>query len=265
MNVSGTILNRARSKLASGELALGLIIRLARHFEAGGIAAISDHDFILIDCQHVSMSRDTVTSLIQGAHSAGVAPIVRVRGYDDPAIPVYLDAGALGLIAPNINSAVEARAFVDAARFPPIGRRSLPGPVGFLGYQSLGNASEAAAMDRETLLLCMIETVQGLEEHSDIVSVDGVDGLHVGAVDLLSSLGDGRSLADPIFQDHMLQIISSCVERGKACGIGGERDLERLRKYINAGAHLLTSQIDATLLIDAATKRTQALRAYLAK
>ena len=51
----------------------------------------------------------------------GIAPFVRVPANTPEHISRVLDAGALGVVAPDIHSAQEARAVVRAAKFPPLG------------------------------------------------------------------------------------------------------------------------------------------------
>ena len=126
------LVNPAKRRMQADELALGLIVRVARSVEIARIAAATGHDFLFIDAQHAAFSPETVGQIAQAAHGSGVAPIVRVRGCDDPNLPLYLDVGATGIIVPDVNSAEEARRAARAAKFAPIGRRSLPGPMPLL-------------------------------------------------------------------------------------------------------------------------------------
>ena len=103
------LVNPAKRRMQADELALGLIVRVARSVEIARIAAATGHDFLFIDAQHAAFSPETVGQIAQAAHGSGVAPIVRVRGCDDPNLPLYLDVGATGIIVPDVNSAEEAR------------------------------------------------------------------------------------------------------------------------------------------------------------
>lgn len=104
-----------------------------------------------------------------------MAPLVRVRGWDDPDIPLLLDAGATGIIVPDVATADEARAVVQTSRFPPDGARSFAAPAIGLGYAGLSPAAAARALNDDMLVVCMIETPEGLANAAEIAAVEGVD------------------------------------------------------------------------------------------
>jgi hypothetical protein len=126
------IANPAKTRMASGDVALGMIVRLARSGDIARIAKTTGHDFIFIDRQHSLFSLETVGHIAQAALGCGVAPLVRARSCDDPDVSVILDNGATGIIFPDVNSADDARRAVNACKFAPLGKRSVAG-----GYPQL--------------------------------------------------------------------------------------------------------------------------------
>jgi len=120
------------------------------------------------------------------------------------------------VVAPMINTVEEARAFVAATKYPPLGERSW-GPtraLSVLGIGSLGEQLETAT--RDTLALAMIETGRALEALDAILAVDGIDGVFMGPSDLSLTLSAGTSIAPT---DKALdQPIARIAERARAAG-----------------------------------------------
>ena len=114
--------------MEAGELALGLIVRLARSGDIARIARATGHDFLFIDVQHAIFALETIGHIAQAALGCGVAPLVRVRSVRDPDIPVLLDCGVTGIVFPDINTADDARLAVRTCKL----RRSaaVPSPLG---------------------------------------------------------------------------------------------------------------------------------------
>jgi 2-keto-3-deoxy-L-rhamnonate aldolase RhmA len=114
--------NAARDRMRSGEVALGMILRLARSGEIARIAKATGHDFLFIDGQHALYSLETINSIVLAALGCGIALFVRTRGFQDADTGRLLDAGVAGIIVPDVNNAEEARAAVDACKFAPVGK-----------------------------------------------------------------------------------------------------------------------------------------------
>lgn len=247
-------------RIARDEVALGLIVRLARSGEIARIARATGHDFIFIDGQHALFSPETVARLIEAADGCGLASLVRVRGWDDKAAPLFLDAGASGIIVPDLQNAGQAEAFVHACRFPPRGARSLPGPLVHNDFRPLAAEEAMRKADGSTLLVAMIETLEGLANVEEIAAVDGLDVLHVGCVDLLLALGKPDRHGCPEILDAIAAVARAARRHGKILGIGGDRDPERRRRYIAQGARFMTTDTDIGLLLRAADAAVAAIR-----
>ncbi|MGS4820813.1 HpcH/HpaI aldolase family protein, partial [Raoultella terrigena] len=95
-----------------------------------------------------------------------------------------LDAGAYGIICPMVSSAEEARRFVAACRYPPLGNRSF-GPARALLY---GGKDYPQHANEQILTLAMIETRDGLKNLEAILDVEGLDGIFIGPNDLSLTL-----------------------------------------------------------------------------
>ena len=129
-----------------------------------------------------------------------------------------LDAGAMGVIVPMIDTAEQAAQMVDACRYPPMGGRSF-GPARARLYAGAGYAEQA---NSQVLVLAMVETAAALENIDAILAVDGLDGVYVGPNDLvdLAGLGPaGADHADGPARAAVETIGAACRRAGKLAGL----------------------------------------------
>lgn len=253
--------NPVRARIAQGGVALGLIVRIVRSAEIVTVAKASGHDFLFLDTQHAAFDRETVAALVLAARMAGIAALVRLRSPADADAALYLDAGAAGVIVPDVNTADEARDIVRRCRFAPRGARSLPGPLVQDGYRPSAPAEAMRRADAETLIVAMIENAEGVANAGSIAAVDGIDVLHVGCVDLLLSLGRPGEMGCPEMSAAIDAIAAAAQAHGRILGIGGDRDPVRRAGYIRQGARFMTTDLDVTVLLETMTARVAALRA----
>lgn len=257
---TGATENRVRRLIETDQLALGLIVRICRSAEIVLVAKQSGHDFIFIDGQHSTFDPVTISNLAITARAAGISPLVRVRGFDDPSIPVLLDAGVAGVIVPDVANAQQASRVVAACKFPPEGTRSFAGPSIGLDYEGFSPLEASRRLNDETLVICMIENRSGLENVEEIASTPGVDILHVGCGDLLMDIGMPGQFASPEIAGAVRRVLRAGKTHGKAVGFGGDRDRDRQRRYIEEGVRFVTTQTDVALLLKAASESAAELR-----
>lgn len=122
------------------------------------------------------MGYETAVEMIRAIDLAGITPIVRVPWNEPGIIGRLLDAGAMGIVAPMVNSVDETRRLVDACLYPPAGRRSL-GPIRVGARDGPGYVAGANA---RVAVIPMIETAEALAVVEDIAAVPGVDALDDG-------------------------------------------------------------------------------------
>lgn len=253
-------LNRAKRRLEAGELALGAIVRISRSGEIARIARAADVDFLFLDVQHGSYSVETLADIAQAALGCDITALVRVRSPHDPQVPVVLDGGATGIVFPDVNSAADARAGVDACKFAPIGRRSATSGYPLFDYRPVAQSEAIATMNRNTLVVCMIESVEGVENVEAIAAVDGVDVILIGLTDLLTSLGRPGELGHPEAMAAVERVAAAARANGRFLGVGGDPDLERQQHYLNLGSRFIPTKSDASLLLAGAQAATAGLR-----
>ena len=255
--------NPVKELFKAGKVALGMNIRVARTPDIARVAKTCGHDFIFIDCQHSLFSVESVGAICQAALGCGIAPLVRVRSYDDPDTQVLLDNGAVGIVFPDVNTAEQARRAVSRAKFPPIGTRSVSGGYPIFDYRPLSSADTVPALNENTLVACMIETEEGLNNVEEIAAVPGVDVIHVGSNDLLTAMGKPGTYGSPEHLAAMDRVIKASLKHGKVPGIGGDRNVARQVEFIRKGVRFLTTNSDVAFMLAEGSRVTGELRKAL--
>jgi 2-keto-3-deoxy-L-rhamnonate aldolase RhmA len=254
------IVNHARERLEAGELALGMGIRQARTVDIAHIAKTAGFDWLFIDMEHNSMSIDTAAQICAASLTAGIAPMIRVPGHESFHATRLLDAGATGIVVPHVNNADEARRVVQACRFPPQGKRSIPGLLPQVLFETHPVAEVVSAINRETLLVAMIETLDGLENVDEIAAVPGIDALLVGCTDLAAEMGLTGQLGHARVAKGVEEVCAACERHGKFAGFGGVYDEAIMANYIQKGGRLILSGSDLAFMMAGGRARTSALR-----
>lgn len=252
-----------KAKLRAGGVALGINTRLARSGDIARIAKVTGHDFLFIDTQHAIYDLQTIGHIAQTAQAIGIAPLVRVRSVTDPDISVMLDSCVTGIVFPDVNTAADARRAVDAVRFAPLGRRSLGGTPAQLDFRPMPLGPLMHTLNEQTLLVCMIETVEGLANVEAIAATPGIDILHVGSTDLLADMGMPGQFDCPEIIAAQARVNAAARANNLFAGCGGNRDVTRQAAAIRAGAQFLTTQTDIAFLVSAAAAWTSGVKALL--
>lgn len=205
-----------KARWAAGEITLGAWCMIPDGLTAETLAR-GGFDWVLIDIQHGCMDYETALAMIRAIDLTPAVPIVRVPWNDPGIIGRVLDAGALGVVIPMIQTAEDARRAVEACLYAPAGRRSF-GPVRVGMRDGAGYFSEANA---RVAVIPMIETLEALEAVEEIAAVPGVDALFVGPFDLSVALGlpPGDNDGKPAFDAAIRKISNAAEKSGVAMAV----------------------------------------------
>src|ERR1700719_3627560 len=173
VKISDVLRNHVKEKLARGEVVASMTVRLIRGIEIARIAKTAGFDSLYVDMEHSSFSLETMGQICIAALEVGITPFVRVPGLAD--VQRILDAGALGIIAPHVSSAAEARDYVKAAKYPPLRYRSNSGNLPHLQSCSFPAAEAYAAVDAASMVIVQVESAAAIPHADAIISLDGVD------------------------------------------------------------------------------------------
>jgi 2-keto-3-deoxy-L-rhamnonate aldolase RhmA len=248
--------NHTKEKLARGEVIASMTVRLVAGIEIARIAKTAGFDSLYVDMEHSRFSLETTGQICMAALAAGITPLVRVPGVAE--VSRVLDGGALGVIVPHIRSAAEARDYVTAAKFPPLGERSAAGPLPHLHYRSFPAAEADAALNAATLLVVQFESDEAIAQANEIVAVDGVDMVLIGTNDLLADWGLTGQYEHPRVREAYAKTIAACRRHGKHVGVGGLASHPQLAaEYVRMGARYVSTGTDLGFLLAACTAKAK--------
>jgi len=253
--------NLVKEKLKRDEVVASMTIRLVRGVEIAQLAKTAGFDMIYIDIEHSSFTLDATGQICLAALSAGITPMVRVPSNTPEYISRVLDGGALGVIAPHIESAQEARAVVKAAKFPPLGERGAGGPLPHLQYRSFQAAEANAAVNDATMVIVQFESAGAVDRADKIAAVEGVDMVLIGVNDLLASLGLAGQYEHAKVREAYAHTIAACRKHGKHVGVGGLSAHPKLAaEFVAMGARLVSTGTDIQFLLAAMTEKAKQVR-----
>jgi 4-hydroxy-2-oxoheptanedioate aldolase len=253
--------NTLKDKLARGEIAASMFVRLVRSIEIAQLAKTAGFDSLYIDLEHSSFSLDATGQICMAALSVGITPLVRVPSLAPAYIARVLDGGALGVIVPHINSAADAERVVRAAKFPPVGDRAMTSALPQLRYQSYSPAEAASVVNDATMVVAMIETLEALENVEQIAAVPGIDLLLVGTNDLTALMDIPGQFDHNLVHKAYSRCIDACRRHGKTLGIGGLSSRPDLvAEFVRLGARFVSTGSDLSFLLGSAIEKVKFVR-----
>jgi 4-hydroxy-2-oxoheptanedioate aldolase len=239
--------NRFKQALAAGQVQIGLWTSLADPYAIEIVAGVG-YDWLLIDAEHGPNDLRSVLGQLQAVAAYSAEPVVRLPVGDPVLIKQYLDIGAHSLLVPTIESAHQAQQLVAAARYAPRGIRGVASARASR-WGSIGDYFSRAS--ELVCLLLQVETVKGLENLDEILSVEGVDGIFIGPSDLAASLGHIGNPGHPEVVSTIEVAISRIAASGKSAGIL-TADNALARRYIELGVTFCAVGVDTILLAQTA-------------
>lgn len=236
-----------RERLKSGPplIATFSIIPSVEVVELIGLAGF---DAIIIDLEHGSHGSEALGPLILAATARGIYPLVRVRTSRPSEIGAALDAGAAGVIVPQIGSLGEAEKAVRAARFAPEGNRGANPFVRAADYS--GRLEWFAEANRDAAILLMIEGQSALLAAREIAALPNLDGIFIGPMDLSHALGVPGDMANPKVVDAIRSVIAACKGAGITAGIFAGTP-EAAKRWIGEGVTLTGVSADTITFLRA--------------
>ena len=237
-----------KQKLHSGEVGYGLTLTIGNPQIAELVANLG-FDWIWIETEHTTMGLETVLAQLQAISGTGTKAVVRVDCNDQTTIKRILDIGPDGILIPSVNTREDAEKAIKFIKYPPLGERGI-GLARAQGY-GLKLGSYIKSANDEVATIFMIEHVLAVQNIEEILQVDGVDGIIIGALDLAGSMNLQNDLANPLIEVEVQKVLAACKKAGIACGafVG---DPNQAKARIQEGFRLLTLGADVLLLASSA-------------
>ncbi len=248
----------ARREIPIGHMIVDLGVRgIAKMLEVAGV------DFVVIDMEHGAFELGQVADLVAWFRATPVAPFVRVPEPTYHFIARTLDAGALGIMVPNVKTAATARAIVEAAKYTPLGARGLTFASAVNEYQDVADVGAFMRdANQRTTVICQIESHEALDHLDEIAATPGIDVLWVGQFDLTKSMGIPGQFTSPRFANALRLVIATAHKHGKRAAIQSG-NAAQLAEWAGLGLDVLSYNEDIGVYVGAMSAGIQGLRQRL--
>jgi 2-keto-3-deoxy-L-rhamnonate aldolase RhmA len=242
-------------RLRQNDLLFGTMLTLPSP-EIAEMISSCGYDWLFMDGEHGNLSTLDWKRMLQAVAGRSAA-IIRVATNSEREIKKILDIGADGIIAPQVNTADEARHVVACCKYPPQGIRGvgLARAQGygrnFTDYMKTANVSIAVIIQAEH-----IDAVNNIDE---IVEVDGIDAVFIGPYDLSASMGLMGQVDHPEVMEAIDRVGRACQRRDISLGYFGTT-AESVQDYVSKGYHLICAGTDAGFVVGGAQETLEKLR-----
>ena len=206
--------NTVKRKLREGKPSFGTWLSLG-NLHATRVLARSGFEWLTLDIEHSAFDWSHAATIFAAVADAGCVPLGRVPEGDHYCIKRVLDAGAFGIVVPMVNTVEQARTAIAAAKYPPVGNRSVGGGMHSLNFAAAAGEYYQRA-NEEILVVLQTESPTGVENAEAIYSLPGCDAIFIGPNDLRFNMraADGTMPTD---QEHEA-LIQRVIEIGKRVG-----------------------------------------------
>ena len=241
--------NTVKEKLVAGKPSVGTWLSLASPISAEYMAH-AGFDWLVVDTEHSPIGFETTVQCFQAICTTDTIPMARVAWNDSMLMKRLLDAGAMGLVVPMVNSAEEAEKAVKSMKYPPEGFRSLGG-----GRAGLYGSDYMSWANDEIAVIVQIEHIDAVNRADEILSVKGVDACFIGPNDLAGSMGLKPDIhcKHPEHEKAVMRVLETAKKVGKPAGIHCVT-VEAVNRRIDQGFQFIAMSSDAGLLRESATR-----------
>jgi 2-dehydro-3-deoxyglucarate aldolase len=253
--------NPLREMVMNGKIAVGTLVHIG-HPEITEMLSLIGYDWLFIDAEHGPFGIETLQTMLQAMSGTKTVPIIRVPWNEPGLIKQALDIGAYGIIIPLVSSKQDAENFVRAMKYPPVGIR---GVMPRRASRYLLDIQEYfATADKELLTIVQIETKGGVENISEILSVDGIDAYFLGPTDLSAAVGHIGQMTHPDVEAAISKVLAAGKKAHKIGGIYA-RGLDVIQKRIEQGFQLIVQGSDWGHLMGSARESLKTIRGLISE
>ncbi len=241
-----TSIEKIRSSLKKSKVSIGTWMQIPSPEIAEILSASNSYDWIVVDMEHGSFSRNQLPNIIRAIEMNSTSPFVRLQSNNIEAVKNVIDCGFKGFIVPMIEDINQLNKIHDEILYPPNGKRG----VGFSRSNQYGiNFKNAVEDVNQPFLVAMIETKLGLINLEEILSAKYLDAIIIGPYDLSASLGVCGDFESHIFRDAFIKIRNLCNKFQTPFGIHLlEPSNTKLKKSIEDGAQFIAFSLDTVML-----------------
>lgn len=191
--------NPMKEKLKAGEPVFGVSVMIPSPQIVEMVAA-AGFDWVLLDCEHGTLTLESVELMAMAAEASGITAIARPVTRSAEHILQVLDRGVMGVQVPHVNTAADAREVLAAVKYHPVGKRGLAAGTRSAVYDSIGTLADyVKAANESTLIAIQLEDKEAIDNIDELLKVDDIDVFFIGPSDLSQSMGyPGNPKAPPV-------------------------------------------------------------------
>ena len=248
--------NTVQTALKAGRIVTGCMISEMRTPAVGPILDAADLDFMILDMEHGAFTFETVNDIILACRGTRVVPFVRVPELRRECFQKPLDAGALGVLVPRVETPEAAAKAVRYSRYAPEGDRGLSLRRVHGGFKKADPHDFTAAANRRIMVMIQIESEAGVRNIEAILETPGLDLVFIGPSDLAHSYGRGR---DGEMREGVLRVVRACFKKNIPSGIH-HADTAYVAELVREGLRFVSCNTEVGAIIGAFSAAASAVR-----
>lgn len=246
-----------KSKLKSGEVLHGSWLTLGSAVAAEIMGQIG-YDWLLIDLEHGAGNDQVMYQQLQALSGSEAVAIVRTEELSRPKVQRIMDAGAQGIMFPQIRNLDEATLAGKSMYYPPKGIRGMAPRVRASAY-SKNFDTYSASLDQLLICVIQIENLSSIENIESIAQLEEVDVLFLGPNDLSLAMGIFGQFNHPEYQKALKRIAEVSKKYRKVAGVL----LQNINEYEMYRAHgytFIASSSDSAFLANGADETLRKMK-----
>lgn len=249
--------NPVRVSLKAGKPVVAATITVPSADVAAQAARLG-FDLLWIEMEHSAITLESARNMILATRGLPAVPFIRVPYNEIWLAKRALDIGALGVIFPFTATPEKAKAAVEACKYPPHGKRG-SGP-GLATLRWPAPEGYADFIDRNVMVVCIIEEKEAVDRIDEIAAVPGIDVLFIGTNDLSHSYGFRGRQDEPAVQNAIRKIVAAAKKNNIPAGRpGNAANIPALIKegfsFFQAGSELALYADGARPVLDVLGKK----------
>lgn len=254
--------NTVKRALKNGEVVVGTMISACKGPGVSTMMATAGFDYVYIDMEHSAFSIETLEEMMVALKATDTMAFVRTPGLGRLELQRPLDAGADGLLVPQISTREEVEQIVNYMKYFPEGERGMALRRPHSSFAKVKTTEYTKHANEESMVIVQLESKTAMRDIEQLVSVPGVDAAFIGPADLAQSYGKPGQNKDPEIQADLDNFIKVCNKYGVAPGIHCY-DIKEAENWIDRGMRLICFSNDISMIVDTGSAYTAELKGYI--
>lgn len=204
-------------------------------------------DFVFLDTEHIALDRAELSRMCRTYQAVGLTPIVRIPSPDPYRASQVIDDGAIGVIAPYLESVDQIRDLVGATKYRPLKGQKLEDIISGKTKPAASLKTYLDQYNNGNLCIANIESIPAVNKLDELLNIDGLDGVFIGPHDLSINMGIPEQYDHPDFIETVKIIIHKSRKYTLGVGIHFSLEPERQAFWINEGVNIVIHSSDMAL------------------